>query len=103
VNYTLERRKDDEYRKYTNELNIKYHKRRICKEYWNVENYALAKADNFEGWVIHHRLELHPDGSLRYTRESLIKLDLYYNRPASELIWLRNDEHVRMHKRKGSK
>lgn len=103
VNYTLERRKDPEYAKYSNELQIKYHKRRICNEYWNIENYELAKADNFEGWVIHHRLELHPDGSLRYTRKSLIKLDLYYNRPSNELIWLRIDDHLRMHNRKGSK
>lgn len=62
-----------------------------------VENYELAAQDNLDGWDIHHRLELHPDGSIRFTRRSLIKLDLYYNRPPSELIWLRESEHVSLH------
>ena len=62
-----------------------------------IENYELAKADNFNNWDIHHRLELHPDYSVRFTRQSLIKLNLYYNRPPSELIWLKHSEHMRMH------
>lgn len=62
-----------------------------------IENYESANADNFDGWDIHHRLELHPDYSVRFTRNSLIKLDLYYNRPPSELIWLKHSEHMRMH------
>lgn len=34
-------------------------KSRYCKEdISNIENYELAKADNFEGWVIHHRDEI---------------------------------------------
>ena len=71
----------------------------FCKsdEYELIENYELAKADNFIGWDCHHRLELHPDGSLRFTRESLKKLDLYVNRPASELIFLTHSEHARIH------
>ena len=66
-----------------------------------IENYELAVKDNFEGWVIHHRLELHPDCTVRFTKQSLIKLDLYYNRPPSELIWLREIEHKRMHGKLG--
>lgn len=71
----------------------------FCKqdEYEQIENYELAKADNFKGWDCHHRLELHPDGSLRFTRNSLKKLDLYVNRPASELIFLTHSEHARIH------
>ena len=70
-----------------------------CKsdEYELIENYELAKADNFKDWDCHHRLELHTDGSLRFTRESLKKLDLYLNRPASELIFLTHSEHARIH------
>ncbi len=62
-----------------------------------VENYDKAKVNNFKGWHIHHRLELHPDYSVRFTRESLIELNLYYNRPPNELIWLTKSEHRRLH------
>lgn len=76
------------------------HKQRwksYSKDYKSIENYEQAKKDNFKGWHCHHRLELHPDGSVRFTRESLIKLDLYINRPANELIFLRADEHNKLH------
>lgn len=62
-----------------------------------IENYELAKADDFNNWCIHHRIELHPDYSIRYTREALIKLEIYYNRPPNELIWMKSDEHSRIH------
>ena len=62
-----------------------------------IENYELAKADNFKGWDCHHRLELHPDGSLRFTRQSLKDLNLYLNRPARELIFLTHSEHAKLH------
>lgn len=62
-----------------------------------IENYEIAAKDNFEYWEIHHRLELHPDGSVRFTMQSLIKLDLYYDRPPSELIWLKCSEHRQIH------
>lgn len=67
------------------------------KDYEHIENYELAKADKFKGWHCHHRLELHPDGSIRFTRKSLIELGLYINRPANELIFLRADEHRKLH------
>lgn len=76
------------------------HKKRwtvYSKDYEHIENYDKAKADNFKGWHCHHRLELHPDGSIRFTRESLIKLDLYINRPANELIFLTREEHNKLH------
>ena len=41
-----------------------------------IENYELAKADNFDGWEIHHKIELHPDGSVRYTSKSLKDIGL---------------------------
>lgn len=62
-----------------------------------VENYELAKADNFKGWCMHHRLELHPDNSVRFTKTSLLKLGLYYRRPPNELIWLTKSEHMIIH------
>ena len=69
----------------------------IEKEWEMIENYELAKKDNFKGWDCHHRLELHPDYSIRFTKESLINLNLYYSRPASELIFLKHNEHAKIH------
>lgn len=38
----------------------------FTKDLENVENYWLAKADNFVGWECHHRLETHnSDGERR--------------------------------------
>lgn len=62
-----------------------------------IENYELAKADNFDGWEIHHKIELHPDGSTRFTSKSLKDIGLYYNRPANELIWMTTFEHNSIH------
>ena len=66
-----------------------------CEQLELVENYATAKADDFKGWDIHHRGEILPCG--RFSTDDLKKFDLYWNRPASELIWLRHDEHIAMH------
>lgn len=66
-------------------------------ELTKIEHYAEALADNFSGWVIHHRLELNDDGSIHMYRDDLIVANLYYSRPADELIFLRSDEHTKMH------
>ena len=72
-----------------------------------IENYELAKADNFEGWHCHHRLETHTaDGNRRkvdLSREELIAMNMYYNRPANELIFMKAGEHISLHKRGGNK
>ena len=71
--------------------------KQYCKEPEKIENYDKAKADNFKGWHCHHRLETHNlDGERRLvdiTRRELIALNMYYNRPASELIFLTSKEH----------
>ena len=75
---------------------------RYCKDYKNIENYEAAKKDNFKCWHCHHRLETHnSDGERRLvdiTRDELIALGMYYNRPASELIFLTIYEHSSLHK-----
>lgn len=77
--------------------NFKYY----CKEYKNIENYEKAKADDFKNWEVHHRLETHnSDGERRLvdiTADELKALDMYYNRPADELIFLTIYEHSRLH------
>lgn len=93
--------RDPEYKlKVNKHKDFGHHKNRwknYCKEYWLIENYDKALADNFKGWHCHHRLELHPDGSIRFTREGLINADLYVNRPPEELIFLTISEHSKLH------
>ena len=66
-----------------------------------IENYEKAKADNFKGWCIHHRLETHNiDGTRRKTdlsRDDLMALDMYICRPADELIFMTVTEHRILH------
>ena len=75
----------------------------ICDNIENVENYEKAKADNFDGWICHHRLETHfSDGTERpknaqMSVEELIALDMYYHRPAEELIFLTREKHQNVH------
>ena len=75
--------------------------RNYTSEWYNVENYEKAKADNFEGWICHHRLETHnSDGERRtvdLSREELLALSMYFDRHASELIFLTRGEHMRIH------
>ena len=74
--------------------------RKYCKagEFELIENYELAKADNFKGWDIHHKLEI--CGNYINTVKDLKMMNLYYDRPAEELIWLKHDEHIKLHRTK---
>ena len=80
---------------------MKYNLKYYCKDYENIENYEKAKADDFKGWDCHHRLETHTsDGERRLvdiTKKELIALNIYYNRPASELIFMKHSEHQFLH------
>lgn len=62
-----------------------------------IENYELALADNFEGWVVHHRLELTINGEYAHSEDELELLGMYLNRPYYELIFMRLSEHRSMH------
>ena len=77
--------------------NFKYY----CKDYENIENYDKAKADNFKGWCIHHRLQTWTsDGKRRavdITAAELKALGMYWNRPPEELIFLTVGEHTSLH------
>ena len=75
----------------------------VCKHCELVENYDKAASDKTQKWDLHHRLETHfSDGSERpsnafLSRNELIALDMYYNRPPEELIFLSRSEHNRLH------
>lgn len=81
--------------------NKEYYLKRYCSAIENIENYEKAKADNFKGWECHHRLETHnSDGERRsvdITTSELKALDMYWNRPASELIFLTTKEYKALH------
>ena len=59
----------------------------------DIENYDKAKAADFKGFVVHHRRE-----EQGYTMKQLKEMDLYYRRPANELIFLTCKEHAEIHK-----
>jgi hypothetical protein len=62
-----------------------------------IENDEKAKADNFKGWIIHHRLELTINGEHALTQKELKRLKMYYHRPYYELIYLTRAEHAALH------
>ena len=76
---------------------MKHEFERYCKNYQDIENYEKAKKDSFKGWHCHHRLETHTsDGERRtvdITQKELKALNMYYHRPAEELIFLTTREH----------
>lgn len=82
---------------------MSYYFKYCCKDYEKIENYEKAKADNFKGWHCHHRLETHnSDGERRLvdiTQKELMALNMYYNRPAEELVFLTITEHSSLHKK----
>ena len=58
-----------------------------------IENYKLAINDNKQMWHCHHRLEIELNVSAQY----LIDNNLFFNRPASELIFLTRSQHLSIH------
>ena len=80
---------------------MKHKFERYCKNPENIENYEAAKKDDFKNWQCHHRLETHnSDGERRLvdiTHKELKALGMYYNRPSSELIFLKHSEHASLH------
>ena len=66
---------------------------RYCKDYENIENYDKALADNFKGWDCHHRKEV------EFSRKELIALDMYYDVPSEELIFMTRSDHTKLHKK----
>ena len=60
-----------------------------------IENYDIAMADNDHVWICHHKLEIRPD--YRNTVRDLKLMNLYYHRPACELIFMTTEEHSSIH------
>ena len=49
-------------------------------------------------WDIHHRRECDENGRTLFTKKQLIKNGLYFNRPASELIFVTRSMHCKLHR-----
>lgn len=56
-----------------------------------INNYYKAIADTTQTWDCHHINEL------TFTKQQLKKMNMYYNRPASELVFLTKSEHRKLH------
>ena len=101
--YQQHREEINKYQKQWNRKNIAMFAYCIPEEWEQIENYESAKKDSFKGWHIHHRLETHnSDGEKRLvniSREELKAMDMYYNRPANELVFLTNSEHIKLHRK----
>ena len=66
-------------------------------ELTKIENYEKAIADKTQLWECHHRLELTLDGEFAHSVVDLIRMDMYYNRPYFELVFVTKAEHNRIH------
>lgn len=63
----------------------KYHK--YCKNIELVENFYEAQKDDFNGWILHHKLEQ------MFTASELKEMGIYYNCKPGELMFIRVSYH----------
>lgn len=63
-----------------------------CEDISLIENYQEA-INSDEKWDCHHRLEIELNKSVQELKD----LNLYFNRPANELIFLTKSEHIKIH------
>lgn len=68
-----------------------------------IENYHEAIADQTRTWDIHHRRECDENGRTLFTCKQLIEMNLYVNRPASELVFVTRSMHSKLHRELRSK
>ena len=73
-------------------INEKQAKKYCCEDISLIENYKEAVNSN-EIYDCHHRLEI----DLKKTPKELQELNLYYNRPANELVFITHADHTRLH------
>ena len=70
----------------------------ICSEDPSlIENYDKAVKDKDNLWILHHRYEVTINGEPLLTSDELKSKNLYFHRPASELIFLTPEEHSKIH------
>ena len=76
-----------------------YNAKRFCSEEISlIENYNEAISDQKRMWDIHHRRECDSEGRTLFTKQQLVEKNLYYNRPAAELIFVTRSMHSKLHR-----
>jgi hypothetical protein len=105
--YSRKRRMDPEFKEYEKykmhdywDRDRKLGKSPYCSvNYELIENYELAKADEFDPmkWHLHHRLENY------WSSDTLMKKGIYFNVNPEALIWLPYEEHMKDRYCKNSK
>ena len=63
-----------------------------------IENYHEALSDQTKMWEIHHRRECDSEGRTLFTKKQLMEKNLYFKRPASELIFVTRSMHKKLHR-----
>ena len=77
--------------------------KRFCKDdITKIKNYNEAINDKDNIWHCHHLLELTLDNEPALSVKDLIRMNMYYNRPYFELIFLNPKAHHSLHN-KGKK
>ena len=79
-------------------INEKYAKSYCSEDISLIENYNQAISDQIRMWEIHHRRESDSEGRTLFTCKQLIEMDLYYHRPANELIFVTRSMHKKIHR-----
>ena len=72
-------------------INIDLAKKYCCEDISKIENCTRALKDSEVTWHIHHKL------GEKIPKEQLMEDGMYYDRPASELIFLHPLEHKLVH------
>lgn len=76
-----------------------YNAKRFCSEDISlIENYQEAISDEKRTWDVHHRRECDENGRTLFTKKQLIENSLYFNRPASELVFVTRSMHWKLHR-----
>jgi hypothetical protein len=76
------------------EYNIKWANRYCREDYRTIRGYDDAVKSP-------HRSSIHHINELTFTSDELKKMNMYYNRPASELVWLSVYDHANLHRKFG--
>ena len=84
-------------------INEKMAKRYCSEDVSLIENYHKAIADQTKIWDTHHRRECDENGRTLFTKKQLVEMNLYYKRPASELIFVTKSMHCKLHREIHSK
>lgn len=79
-------------------ININNAKKYCSEDISLIENYHQAITDEENYWEIHHLRECDQNGRTLFTYKQLKEMDLYYNRPASELIFVTRYMHMNLHR-----